>query len=116
MFSTLLYRGEDAGDSLLLVAVGAVQCHQVFLYRDALRLALQRVDADAVRPVLPEAVELRLGGERVGQVRGLADVDVVVARPAVGAVVVRALRHEVHGRHGLELCLQGPDLEAVFLA
>ena len=112
----LLRRIKEAVDSLQLVAVGAVQGNQVFFCHAALRLAFEQADADAVRPVFPEALELRFGAERVGQVRGLADVDSVVGGPAVGAVVLRALRHELHGRHRLEPCFQRPGLEAVLLA
>jgi hypothetical protein len=79
-------------------------------------LIREEVDTNAIRAVGSEAFELRMGRYGVGQVLGLADEDPVVARPAIGAIFIRAPRYEIHGRRRFEPRIQGPHLEVVFFA
>lgn len=89
---------------------------QILFHGEPAYFALGRVDADAVGAMFPEAVELRLGRERRGQIFGLADVDFFMAGTAIVVVFMHALGYEIDCRHGFEPRFQWPYLEVVFLS
>ena len=66
--------------------------------------------------MLPEAVQLRLAGERRSQIPGLADLDFFMAGTAIVAVFMHALGHEIDRRHGSEPRFQRPYLEVALLS
>jgi len=107
---------EQARGLGLVVAVRAVCVEQVALDGDTPPFVGEDVNTNAICAVFPEALELPLCRERAGQVFGLANIDPVMGRPVIGAVVVSALRHEVHRGNRLEPRLQGPRLEVIALA
>jgi hypothetical protein len=109
----------SAEDSLglgQLVAVGTVRGEKILLDGNTPLLIREEANTNAIRAVFLEVFELRMDRYGVGQTIGLADVDPVVARPAIGAIFIGAPRYEIYGRNRFEPRLQGPHLEVVILA
>jgi len=76
----------------------------------------KKMDANTIRTEFSEAFKLRRRRERAGQVFGLADVNSVMACPAIGAVIVGTLRDEIYGSNRFEPRFQGPHLKVVRFA
>jgi hypothetical protein len=89
---------------------------KVLLHGNAPPLVGKKMDANTIRAEFPEAFKLRCRHERAGQVFGLADVDPVMACPAIGAVIVGTLRDEIYGSNRFEPRFQGPHLKVVRFA
>lgn len=116
MSGGLLRRAEDARSPGFVIAVGAMHGEEVLLDGNTPPLVGKKMDTNTIRAEFPEAFKLRCGPERAGQVFGMADVDSVMARPAIGAVIVGALRNEIYGSNRFEPRFQGPYLKVVFFA
>jgi hypothetical protein len=82
---------------------------KILLDGDTPALIRQDMNTNGIGAEFLEALKLRFDCESVGQVFGLANVDAVMARPAIGAVVV-------YGRQGFESRSQRPYLKVVFFA
>ena len=99
-----------------VIAGRTVRCQQIL--RDCQPPFLAGIDkyADAVGALFFETRELQRGGERDGEIGGLADEYAFVAGPAVVLVAEYALGDEIDRAQGIETGLQRPRLEVVFFA